>query len=157
MARNARGASVVVVAVLWLATACVSYQPLRSPTPSAGRLVRARFNPPAGLVLAPGAVAMPVSELIGPVAATADDTLWLAPRWAIVGAGGAGQATADLRYRRVTSGFHEQVAVSRRQPGLELRERRFSGKRTIVLVGVLAFVGAIVAKEFEGGLEFDSF
>jgi hypothetical protein len=155
MERKPRAACAV-LATLWLLASCASFQPSRSPTPSAGRLVRARFDPPAELVLAPGAVPMPVRELMGPVAATAGGTLWLAPRRAIVGAGGVEPVTADVGRRTVTTGMGERVAVSRRQPGLELREWRFSPRRTLALVGVLAAVAAFLVIEFEGGLEFDS-
>ena len=57
----------------------------------------------------------------------------------------------------VTSGFDERVAVSRGQPGLELREWRFSRRRTLVLAGVLAAVAAFAAVQFEGGLELDAY
>ena len=80
MKSNAR-AAFVTLAALWLATACASFQPIRSPTPIAGRLVRARFDPPAALVLAPGAVAMPVRELMGTVAAAGGRAPTLAIAW----------------------------------------------------------------------------
>ena len=154
MSRAIRACTAVLATLIPLASACVSFQPSRTPSPAPGTRIEARFSPPAELVLATEAIPMPVRQVVGTVVATGPDTLWLSPHYATVGYAPAGGTTADAGFRRVTSGFDARVAVSRQHPGLELREWRFSPKRTAAVVGAAALVAGLLALAF-ADMEFD--